>query len=212
MFAAHEHTRSQTTDALARRPPPSCLGAASAGMDATAHCGGVGVTQGAVSHWLTGPPRMGSPPCRTTPPPGPTPLLTADHRAHRVGLLEQGAAACGFRGAGWTCRRVVRLIREQVRVSDHPAHVRRLRKQLDWTPHRPSVHATQRDEAAIAVWYAARWPARKPRQCGKAARSSGSPKLAAPYGLGACAATPRVAQRPGCRCHGCRISSRCLAG
>ncbi len=88
-------------------------------------------------------------------------------------MLTQGAEAFGFRGAIWTCGRVAHLIREQFGVSYHPAHVSRLLKQLDWTPQRPIVRATQRDEAAITAWYAERWPALKKRRGVQAKLSCG---------------------------------------
>jgi transposase len=133
----------------------------------------LGVTQGAVSQWLTHATTQGVAALQDHPPPGRPPLLTPVQRAHLVELLTQGAEACGFRGAIWTCGRVARLIREQFGVSYHPAHVSRLLKDLGWTPQRPIVRATQRDEDAIAAWYAERWPALKKRRTGQGARSSG---------------------------------------
>jgi transposase len=133
----------------------------------------LGVTQGAVSQWLKRAITHGVAALQDHPPPGPTPLLTAAQRAHLSELLKQGAEAFGFRGAVWTCPRVARLIREQFGVSYHPAHVSRLLKQLDWTPQRPSVHATQRDDDAIEAWYTERWPALKKRRCRKVELSSG---------------------------------------
>jgi transposase len=99
--------------------------------------------------------------------------LTSDQRVQLVGLLTQGAEACGFRGAVWTCGRVAHLIQEQFGVRYHPAHVSRLLKQLDWTPQRPIGRATQRDDDAIAAWYAERWPALKKRRARAAKPSSG---------------------------------------
>jgi transposase len=133
----------------------------------------LGVTQGAVSQWLKRATTKGVAALRDHPAPGPTPLLTPDQHAQLVGLLEQGAEAFGFRGAVWTCRRVAHLIHAQFGVTYHPAHVSRLLKQLGWSPQRPNLRATQRDDDAIAAWYAERWPALKKRRGGTVARSSG---------------------------------------
>jgi transposase len=133
----------------------------------------LGVTQGAVSQWLKRASTHGVAALQDQPPPGPTPLLTAIQRAHLAELLKQGAEAFGFRGAVWTCPRVARLLHEQFGVSYHPAHVSRLLKQLDWTPHRPSVRATQRDDDAIALWDTERWPALNKRRFRKVDLSSG---------------------------------------
>jgi transposase len=133
----------------------------------------LGVTQGVVSQWLTRATLQGIEALRDHPAPGATPLLNPDQHAQLVGLLAQGAEACGFRGEVWTCRRVAQLIKDQFGVSYHPAHVSRLLQQLDWTPQRPLVRATQRDEEAIAAWYSERWPALKKSHSEKAELPSG---------------------------------------
>ncbi|MDP6519113.1 MAG: winged helix-turn-helix domain-containing protein [Planctomycetota bacterium] len=58
-------------------------------------------------------------------------------------------------------------------VRYHPAHVSRLLRTLGWSPQKPIQRATQRDEAAIATWYAERWPAIKKRRPGKDGPSCG---------------------------------------
>ena len=133
----------------------------------------LGVTQGAVSQWLKRATERGVEALRACPAPGPRPLLTSDQRAQLVRLLKQGAEATGFRGAVWTRRRVAQLIRDHFGISYHPTHVGRLLRQLGWSPQRPLLRATQRDDAAIAAWYAARGPALKKRRGAKGARSSG---------------------------------------
>jgi transposase len=133
----------------------------------------LGVTQGAVSQWLKRATQTGVEALRDHPAPGPQPLLTPDQRAQLVHLLEQGAEAYGFRGEVWTRRRVAQLIRDQFGISYHPTHVGRLLRRLGWSPQRPLLRATQRDEAAIAAWYAERWPALKKRHSAKGEQLSG---------------------------------------
>jgi transposase len=87
--------------------------------------------------------------------------LNPDQLAQLVDLLGQGAQAHGFLGDVWTRRRVAQLIQEQFAISYHPTHVGRLLRQIGWSPQKPIVRATQRDEAAIAAWYNQRWPALK---------------------------------------------------
>jgi transposase len=133
----------------------------------------LGVPQGAVSQWLQRATVHGRAALRDHPAPGVTPRLSLDQQAQLVALLLEGAEAFGFRGDVWTTRRVAQLIKEQFGVRYHPAHVSRLLKQLGWSPQKPIVRATQRDEAAIAAWYAERWPALKKRPCERAGLSSG---------------------------------------
>jgi transposase len=99
--------------------------------------------------------------------------LNPDQLAQLVDLLGQGAQAHGFLGDVWTRRRVTQLIKEQFAISYHPTHVGRLLRQIGWSPQKPIVHATQRDEAAIAAWYNQRWPALKKSRSEKAELSSG---------------------------------------
>lgn len=133
----------------------------------------LGVTQGAVSQWLKRATLEGVAALRDHPAPGPTPKLSPAQRAQLADLLAQGAEAFGFRGALWTRRRVARLIQEQFGVRYHPGHVSRLLRDLGWSPQRPRLRATQRDDAVIVAWYAERWPALKKRCCGTAAPSFG---------------------------------------
>ena len=133
----------------------------------------LGVTQGAVSQWLTRAARHGPTVLADQPIPGRPPLLNPSQRAQLVELLTQGAEAHGFLGEVWTRRRVARLIQEHFAIRYHPTHVGRLLRQLGWTPQKPIVRATQRDEGAVAAWYNESWPALKKRRYGKAESSSG---------------------------------------
>jgi len=133
----------------------------------------LGVTQGAVSQWLARARGAGAAALQDQPPPGRPPSLTADQLVQLVALLRQGAEAYGFLGAVWTRRRVAQVIAEQFAIRYHPTHVGRLLRQIGWSPQKPILRATQRDEAAIAGWYAKRWPALKKSACEKAESLSG---------------------------------------
>jgi transposase len=76
-------------------------------------------------------------------------------------MLALGAKIWGFEDEVWTTRRIAVLIEQVFGVRYHPAHVSRLVRAIGWSPQKPMVRATQRDEAAIAAWYAERWPALK---------------------------------------------------
>jgi transposase len=132
----------------------------------------LGVSQGAVSQWLTRASSNGPPALADRSRPGRPPALGADQLTRLVDLLRQGAEAHGFLGNVWTRRRVAQLIQAEFAISYHPTHVGRLLRQIDWSPQRPIVRATQRDEAAIAAWYHQRWPALKKSRGGKGELSS----------------------------------------
>jgi transposase len=121
----------------------------------------LGVTPGAVSQWLKRAATGGVAALRNRLRPGPTPRLTAEQRARIPELLARGAEAHGFAGEVWTTARVAAVIEREFGVHYHPAHVSRLLRAIGWSVQRPIRRATQRDEAAVAAWYAERWPALK---------------------------------------------------
>lgn len=132
----------------------------------------LGVTQGAVSQWLARATVDGVQALYAQPAPGRPPLLSPDQLHALPDLLARGAEAFGFLGDVWTRRRVAQLIADEFGVRDHPGHVSRLLQQIGWSPQRPIVRASQRDEAAIAAWHAKRWPALQKSACAKGELSS----------------------------------------
>src|SRR4051812_34174410 len=119
----------------------------------------LGVTPGAVSQGLKRAPEGGEHALRRRPPPRPMPKLSPAQR-HRVpALLARGAEAFGFAGQVWTTKRIAAVLAVAFGVRYHPAHVSRLVRAWGWSVQLPVRRATQRDEAAVARWYAERWPA-----------------------------------------------------
>ena len=119
----------------------------------------LGVSQAAVSQWLAADGgQEGSQERRGRPA-----KLALEHRRLVPDLLSHGAEVWGFRGEVWTCARVAAVIKEEFGVLYSPAQVSRLLKVLEWTPQQPIERASQRDEAAIEVWRAERWPLLKKR-------------------------------------------------
>jgi transposase len=121
----------------------------------------LGVSEGAVSQWMTRARKGGPEALRHCPPPGAPRRLTAAQLARLPALLQSGAEAYGFRGQVWTRARVAVIIRLEFGVSYHPVHVGRLLKAIRWSPQKPMRRARQRHEAAIARWRDETWPAIK---------------------------------------------------
>jgi transposase len=133
----------------------------------------LGVTPGAVSQWMTRAREGGVDGLRRRIAPGPQPKLTDERLAEVPGLLAWGARAWGFDNEVWTTRRVAAVIERAFGVRYHPAHLSRLLRAIGWSPQKPIQRATQRNEAAIAAWYAERWPALKKGPNGPARSSFG---------------------------------------
>jgi transposase len=121
----------------------------------------LGVSEGAVSQWMTRVREGGPQALRHRPPPGAPPRLAPEQLAQLPGLLERGPEAYGFRGQLWTRGRIAAVIQQAFGVSYHPRHVGRLCKGIRWSPQKPARRARQRDEAAIARWHDDTWPALK---------------------------------------------------
>src|SRR5690242_14337581 len=119
----------------------------------------LGVTPGAVSQWLKRGREQGVEGLRRHPAPGRQPRLTAGQLAQLPALVERGPEAYGFRGQVWTCKRVAEVIRRTFGVSYHPAHVSRLLHAAHHSVQQPKERASQRNAAAIQVWWRERWPA-----------------------------------------------------
>jgi transposase len=132
-----------------------------------------GVTEGAVSQWLTRARAGGEAALRRRIAPGPTPKLTAEQRARLPQLLAYGAEAYGFLGEVWTTERVATVIQREFGVRYHPTHVGRLLRACGWSVQRPVRRATQRDEAAIQHWVEQTWPQIKKKPTPRSARSCG---------------------------------------
>jgi transposase len=121
----------------------------------------LGVSEGAVSQWMTRARKGGPEALRHRPSPGAPRRLSCEQLARLPDLLHRGAEAYGFRGAVWTRSRVAAVMRLEFGVTYHPAYVGRLPKAMRWSPQKPARRARQRDEAAIARWREETWPAIK---------------------------------------------------
>ena len=121
----------------------------------------LGVSEGAVSQWMTRARQAGPEALQRRPSPGAPRRLSAEQLTRLPELLRRGPAAYGFRGDLWTRSRIAAVIRLEFGVSYHPTHVGRLCNQMRWSPQKPARRARQRDEAAIAHWREETWLAIK---------------------------------------------------
>lgn len=119
----------------------------------------LGVTEGAVSQWLTRAREGGGKAAlRARKASGRPPALTCAQKEQLPALLQNGAEHFGFRGEVWTRARVGEVIRRCFGVRYHDSHVGRLLKTLGWTRQKPIRRASERNEAEIERWVAEEWP------------------------------------------------------
>jgi len=124
----------------------------------------LGVSEGAVSQWISKAETQGVEALRHQPPPGRPSKLSAEQLAQLPDLLAKGPEAFGFRGQVWTTERVAHLILQVFGISYHPAHCSRLLRDLKHSQQKPIQKATQRDESAIQTWKEQQWDALKKSQ------------------------------------------------
>src|SRR3712207_2916818 len=77
----------------------------------------LGVSEGAVSQWMTRARDVGPEALRRRPPPGAPRRLSPEQLARLPDVLHRGPPAYGFRGELWTRSRVAAIIRREFGVS-----------------------------------------------------------------------------------------------
>lgn len=112
----------------------------------------LGVSQGAVSQWVSLAEVGGVEALYTQPRKRRDRRLSAEQLARLPELLERGAEHFGFRGEVWTRKRIGAVIEREFGVSYTPVHVGRLVKAIRWSSQKPIERASQRNEAAIEQW------------------------------------------------------------
>ena len=133
----------------------------------------LGVSKGAVSHWMKRGREGGVEALKAHPPSGVRPKLTLEQKAQIPALLAKGAESYGFRGDVWTASRVTKVIKRTFGVSYHRDHVGRLLREAGWSRQQPIERASQRNEEAIKQWSQQRWPAIKKKPSRTRPLSSG---------------------------------------
>jgi transposase len=133
----------------------------------------LGVTQGAVSQWIARGRAGGSDALRNRSRKGATPKLTQQQRESLPDLLKQGAEAHGFVGDVWTQQRIATVIKRAFGVSYHVDHIGRLLRSIGWSVQKPTLRASERNDAAIERWHSEKWPALKKKLSARTVRSSG---------------------------------------
>src|SRR2546423_15371389 len=138
----------------------------------------LGVSEGAVSHWVKRGREGGEEALKAHPPKGVSPRLTTQQKAQIPALLAKGAEAYGFRGDVWTASRVAEVIKRTFGIRYHRDHVGKLMREAGWGRQKAVERGRQRDEGAVKKWSDERWPAIKKKPKREAPPSFGETKRA----------------------------------
>jgi transposase len=136
----------------------------------------LGVDRRSVRRWKRAYRRQGKAGLKAQPASGRPPKLTAGQRRSVVVWILQGAEACGFPTALWTCRRIAQLIRQRFHVVYHPDHIGRLLRSCGLTPQRPQLRAQERNDQRIRRWIQGEWSRAKKNFPASGPASSASTK------------------------------------
>lgn len=122
----------------------------------------LGVTDGAVSQWMSRAREGGKEALRRGTDAGREKRLSDQNRQKLPALLKKGPEHYGFRGEVWTRERVGKVIEQEFGVSYHKTQVGRILDQIGWTLQKPMGCASERDESerdeeAIEAWRTERW-------------------------------------------------------
>lgn len=160
----------------------------------------LGVSKVAVCRWMQKAEMKGIAGLHARPRSG-APRRLKDEQLNLVpDFLSHGAEAYGFRGEVWTCARVGRVIEQEFGVTYDKSQVSRLLKRLNWTPQKPIVRASQRNEIAIDRWRKEVWVELKKRLVMNGASLFSWMNLAFTCCRGVSEPTHRVVKRPCCTC------------
>ena len=117
----------------------------------------VGVDRRSVRRWKRAYQKRGAAGLKARPASGRPRKLSTGQRQSLARWILQGAEACGFPTALWTCRRIVQLMRQRFHVAYHPHHVPRLLRSCGFTPQRPETRAKERNDQRIRLWIRQEW-------------------------------------------------------
>jgi transposase len=133
------------------------VGLLEAGNSLSAVARMVGAAVSAVWQWRETWRRSGEEGLAAKPAPGRPPRLTLRQRQRLPKILGVGAQRYGYANDLWTTRRIAAVIKRELRIDYHPAHVSRILAELGWSYQKPERRALERNEADIAHWKRYRW-------------------------------------------------------
>ena len=122
--------------------------------------------------WLEG----GSKALTAKPHLGPGKSISAEDQQKLLDAVKLGALHWGFTVDRWTAQRIADVCQRVTGIDFHPDHVRKLMRELGFSPQKPQRKAVERDETAIAMWLKTTHPEILKRGARKTRRSSTATK------------------------------------
>ncbi len=98
---------------------------------------------------------------------GRRPKLTDHDKENLYDILDSGPVAYGLHTGVWTSPIIQHVIEEEFRVTYHPAHVRKLLKQLSFSVQRPTTQLIKADPKKQNKWIRYTYPSLKKKPANK---------------------------------------------
>ena len=119
----------------------------------------LGVSRQSVSRWYRDWKNSGPAALKAAGRAGRKPKLSATDLRKIDKALLKGARANGYHTDLWTLKRVSEVIEATTGIRYHPGHVWRILKEnMGWSLQRPAKKAKERNEEAVKIWIAEKWP------------------------------------------------------
>ena len=110
------------------------------------------VSQASISKWHAKWLEGGSKALTAKPHPGPGKSISAEDQQKLLDAVKLGALHWGFTVDRWTAQRIADVCQRVTGIDFHPDHIRKLMRELGFSPQKPQRKALERDESAIAAW------------------------------------------------------------
>lgn len=98
--------------------------------------------------WLEG----GNAALNAKPHPGPGKSISREDQQKLLEAVKLGSLHWGFTVDRWTAKRIALVCQRVTGIDFHPDHIRKLMRELGFSPQKPQRKALERDETAIAAW------------------------------------------------------------
>lgn len=118
----------------------------------------LGVTERAVSRWMTAYRAGGDDALRAKPTPGRPRKLSRRQEQAALAWLAKSPQAFGYKTELWTTRRLAEVIEKRFGVRFNSNYLAEWLTRRDHSPQKPERQSVERDDPAIARWAAEDWP------------------------------------------------------
>ena len=117
----------------------------------------MGVSRATVSDWAKVVESQGVKGLKSKKAKGIEAKLSQEQKQQLKRILDQGALRHEFPTDRWTLERIRQMIQEKFKTSFHPKDLRRLLRQLGFSPQKPMPQAIEQEKELVQAWLEKDW-------------------------------------------------------